>query len=298
MAEGGEKLLLFGGLPHEYLEGWEITSDLKLAEEKLGVRFEGVPTVELATRFKELGDSERAKAKEVAERLVKASSKHRRAKPPVGAEIEEATKLYVAMKGILEERGGDAVTIVCSPWIRGSDMPVPCVALTLLQEDGTPAACQGDTDALLTMVMFKRASGLASFMGGAMKAGGHLGVSHCVLSRQMLGTMTPQQSYYISDYHGRKNSPTIHTAIPKGTPVTVARLTHNLKNLILTSGRVVGDQDLKDRCRNTVVVEVKDRATVLRAVKGIQQHLVVACGDLRNAMTALAKEAGIGVIAV
>ncbi len=123
-------------------------------------------------------------------------------------------------------------------------------------------------------------------------------MNHCVLSRQMLGRMTPQQSYYISDYHGRKNSPTIHTAIPKGTPVTVARLTCNLENLIVASGNVVRDQDLKDRCRNTVVVEVKDRARVLRAVKGIQQHLVVACGDLINAMTTLAKEAGIGVIAV
>jgi len=110
--------------------------------------------------------------------------------------------------------------------------------------------------------------------------------------------MTPQQTYYISDYHSRKNSPTIHTAIPRGTPVTVARLTRNLENLILTLGRVVGDHDLKDRCRNTVVVEVEDLERVLRAVKGIQQHLVVACGDLGNAATALAKEAGIGVIAV
>jgi hypothetical protein len=49
MVGGGEKLLLFGGLPHEYLKGWEITSDIKLSEEKLGVRFEEVPTEELAS---------------------------------------------------------------------------------------------------------------------------------------------------------------------------------------------------------------------------------------------------------
>jgi L-fucose isomerase-like protein len=298
MVDGGEKLLLFGGLPHEYLKGWEITSDIKLAEEKLGVRFEEVPTEELATRCEELGASEQGKARELAKQLINGAGKDRRAKPLAEAEIEKATRLYLAMKGIVQERGADAVTIVCSPWIRGSDMPVPCVALTLLQEEGIPAACQGDIDALLTMILFKRASGLASFMGGAIKAGGHLGVNHCVLSRRMLGTMTPQQPYYLGDYHGRKNSPTIHTGIPKGTPVTVARLNRNLENLILASGRAVGDQDLKDRCRNTIVIEVKDRARVLRAVKGIQQHLVVACGDLRNAMTTLAKEAGIGVIAV
>jgi len=152
MADGGEKLLLFGGLPHEYLRGSEITSDLKLAEEKLGVRFEEVSTEDLATRYKGLDDSELTKAKELAKQLMNEASKHRGAKPLAQAEIEEATKLYVAMKDILEERGADAVTIVCSPWIRGAESPVPCIALTLLQEEGIPAACQGDIDAFLTMV--------------------------------------------------------------------------------------------------------------------------------------------------
>ena len=152
MADGGEKLLLFGGLPHEYLRGSEITSDLKLAEEKLGVRFEEVSTEDLATRYKGLDDSELTKAKELAKQLMNEASKHRRAKALAQAEIEEATKLYVAMKDILEERGADAVTIVCSPWIRGAESPVPCIALTLLQEEGIPAACQGDIDAFLTMV--------------------------------------------------------------------------------------------------------------------------------------------------
>jgi len=39
---------------------------------------------------------------------------------------------------------------------------VPCVALMLFQEQGIPTACQGDIDALLTMVLFKRVAGRSS----------------------------------------------------------------------------------------------------------------------------------------
>lgn len=298
MSDGGEKLLLFGGLPHRYLEEWEITRDLKLAEKILNVRFEDVPTEKLLARYSGLDDSERATVRELASQLVQNATKDRRAKLLVNEEIEKATRLYVAMQGILEKRAADVATITCGPWIRGASHTVPCVALTLLQEDGIPAACQGDIDALLTMVLFKRASGRTSFMGGAIKARGHLGVNHCVLSRQMLGPTAPRQPYYLSDYHGRKHSPTIHTTIPKGHAVTVARLTRNLENLILTSGKVVENLNLKDRCRNTLVIEVEDRLKVLKAVKGIQQHLVVASGDLRTPMGKLATEAGIRVTAL
>lgn len=295
MSDGGEKMLLFGGLPHQYLEELEITSDLKHAEKKLGLRFEEVPTEKLLARYSGLDDIEQTTARELTRQLVQNATKNRRAKLLANEEIEKAARLYVAMKDIIEEQAADAATIVCSPWIRSADHACPCVALTLLQEDGIPAACQGDIDALLTMILFKRASGRTSFMGGAIKARGHLGVNHCVLSRQILGPTATRQPYYLSDYHGRKNSPTLHTIISKGSLVTVARLSRNLENLILTSGKVIDHLDLKDRCRNTVVIEVEDRLKVLKAVKGIQQHLVVAWGNLKKPMATLAKEAGIRV---
>lgn len=298
MVQSGETLLLFGGLSRYYLQGWEITANLKIAEEKLGVRFVTVPTGELLSKYQSLDNTEMARAKELAEQLKRKASKDQRAKLLAKEELEKATGLYVAMLSYVEKYAADAVTIVCSPWIRGTEVTVPCIALTLLQEEGVPAACQGDIDALLTMVLFKRLSGLASFMGGGIKASGALGVSHCVLSRKMCGPEMPMQPYYISDYHGRKNSPTIHTEIPKGETVTLARLTRNLEGLILTSGVVIGSQDQKNRCRNTVVIKVKDRDKLLKTVKGIQQHFVVSCGDQRKALTMLARRAGIKVIDV
>jgi hypothetical protein len=135
-------------------------------------------------------------------------------------------------------------------------------------------------------------------MGNNFAVSGELGVGHCVLPRNLCDLTTSLQPYYLSDYHGRKQSPTIHTTIPPGQVVTIARLTRNLENMILSQGELVESLDLRNRCRYTLIIHVDDSARVLVAMKGLQQHLVIACGDHTKAMTTQAKIAGINVIAI
>lgn len=297
-----ETLLLFGGVPSNYLEEWEITDDLELAESKLGVRFETVPTNVLASRYHALDEGARTEASQLAQDLIANASPQGKAgmpsdvpPPPLPEEIAKATGLYVAMRQFVAAHDADAVTIACGPWIRGEDLPVPCMALMLFQEQGLPAACQGDIDALLTMVLFKRATGWTSFMGGAVEAQGHLGLSHCVLCRTMPGP-DREQAYVISNYHGRKESPTIWVDVPVGETVTVARLTHNLERLLLFKAPVVANEAGNARCRNTLVVDVPDRDRVFQAVKGHQNHYVAAFGDHTRALTEMAANRDIQVV--
>ena len=287
-------LLLFGGVPHEYLQRWEITSNLAVAEDKLGVQFKEITTENLLTRTHNLTDPEKEKAKQLTNHLRNNAAQRAQGAALSEEEIQKATELYVAMKSYVDHEDATAVTIVCRQWIQEPSYPTPCVALMLLQEDGVPAACQGDIDALLTMVLFKRASGVMSYMGNNFEVAGELGVGHCVLPRTLChpGSLQP---YYLGDYHGRKPSPTIHTSIPPGHVVTIARLTRNLETLILSRGSIIESLDLRDRCRNTLVIHVDDPARVLGAMKGLQQHLVVACGDHTKAMTTHAQRAGIPV---
>jgi L-fucose isomerase-like protein len=288
--------LLFGAIPHTYLSEWQITSDFALIERTLGVRLDQVPHEELVARYADLAAQEQARAAALTEDLIAGETRDRRAKPVAVSDVERAARLYLAMRHFVQERDATALTVNCRPFFQGVDMPTPCVALTFFNDEGLPAACQGDLDALLTMIMFKRASGLPSYMGGPIRDSGHLGVCHCVLSRRMCGPGAPQQPYYLSDYHGRKAGPTIHADLPAGQVVTVARLTQNLESLLLMRGTAAASHDSNHRCRNTIAVKGPDRSAVLRAVKGVQSHLVLACGDHVEAMSALAGEAGIEVI--
>ncbi|MFW6108260.1 MAG: hypothetical protein ACOC8D_00450 [bacterium] len=293
---GLRRALLVGGVPQKYLAEWGITSDLGLVERTLGVRIETVALEEFLARREALSAAERERARCLAEDLV-AGAADADVEPPEGEAMLDATRLHVALRAMMAERGADAVSTICGV-IREATGVVPCVALMLLQEEGVPAACQGDIDALLTMVMLKRATGWISFMGGGFGEGGRLLVNHCVLSRRMAGADAPLQPYYLGRYHNRLNSPTVHTDPPTGQPVTVARLTRNLEGLLLASGTLVATDDPPDRCRNTLVIDLADPARLLDRVRGHQNHVVIALGDHTEALGRAADAAGIPVIAV
>ena len=70
----------------------------------------------------------------------------------------------------------------------------------------------------------------------------------------------------------------------------------NNQSLLLMRGTVVASHDSNHRCRNTVAVAGPDRSAVLKAVKGVQTHLILACGDHAAALATLADEVGIKVV--
>jgi L-fucose isomerase-like protein len=286
-----EKALLFGGVPHHYLTEWEITSDFDLVKARLDIDLEVVPQEEFRARYDGLSEKEDERACAVAAHLIGNADQKDRPRPG-DLEVYKAARVYVAMRAIMADRRADAATILCGLW---NYDPLPCVALTLVQDEGIPAACQGDIDALLTMMLFKRVTHWISFMGGAWNREGKLTVSHCVLSRKMAGPDAPMQSYYFGDYHGRHNSPTVHTDMPAGTTVTIARVTRNLEKLLLAPGTVIKSLDPDKGCRNTLMIAVADPPRLLSGIKGVQNHLVVAQGDHADAMASLAQNAGIEV---
>ena len=272
-----DRALLLGGVPYQYLEEWAITSDFARVERTLGVRVEVVPVEELVARYEGLRDDKRAEAAALARALVGGAAQTD-AQQPDDEAMQKATQLHAAIQAIASERGAVAVTTHCGT-IRNAAGAVPCVALMLLQDEGIPAACQGDIDALLTMILFKRVAGAVSFMGGGFLENGRLTVSHCVLSRWMAGADAPLQPYYLATYHDRFNSPTVHTDLARGLPVTIARLTCNLEGLLLSTGTLAETRDVRGRCRNTLAIDAPDPARLLAQVRGHQNHLVVALGD-------------------
>lgn len=296
LANAAERVALFGGVPHAYLDEWAITSDFGLVERRLGVRIDVVPLEELLARYEGLSEAEQDRATALAEGLV-AGADETEADQPDAEAVVKAMRLCLAIQAIVDDREADAATTHCGT-IRNATGAVPCVALMMLQDEGIPAACQGDIDALLTMMLLERATGWISFMGGGFHENGRLLVNHCVLSRRMAGADAPLQPYYLGRYHDRFNSPTVHTIPEPGQPVTVARLTRNLEGLLLTSGTLVECIDPPDRCRNTLVIDVADPARLLAQVQGHQNHLVVALGDHAAGLARLCREAGIEVIAV
>jgi L-fucose isomerase-like protein len=286
------KLLILGELPRDYLREWNITEDLKRAQQRLGVELEEVPVEHVIGALDALEEPDHRTAGERAQEVAQGAQRSE----AVPERLRRAAEFYMAMRRLLRERGADGVTVNCAAWKCDRRRPLPCVGLMLLQEQGVPAVCQGDMDAFLTAALFHRAGAWPTYIGGPHPAGdGVVDVSHCVLPRTMADPDGPPEPYYVADYHGNGWGCTVHTRVPEGTPVTVARLTRGLDALLLGAGTVAGNADRDDRCRNTVYVRMDGAAALLKALRGHQQHLVVACGDCRTAVAAQARERGIDV---
>ena len=288
-----DQIVIFGSIPQAYFDQWEITSNLTLIEHKLDVHFVEIQTETLIKRMQHPTPSDRETIQRFTQQLITQADPNSQKVSLDEAAIADAVKLYVAMKHFMDKYEASAVTIVCRPWVQNVEITTPCIALMLFQEAGVPAACQGDLNALLTMVLFKRAAGVMSVMGNNFEVEGQLGIGHCVLSRRFCASAETLNPYYISDYHKRQPSPTVHAKPQMDQVVTMARFRQNLERLILISGVLVENRDLPGRCRNTLVIQVKDTNKVIDMMKGVQQHLVVACGDHQQALTDYVQARGI-----
>ena len=300
-----EKALILGGIPGRYHTACDISSEAEfdVIKEKMGVTFTLVALDTIFEAYRELPADKRKEARAIADDLIKGATQVKGLKQLDDSAVEKSARFYVAVRSLIEKEGASSATITCGPYIRDPEMPTPCMTLGLLQENGIPAACQVDIDALLTMVLFKRLGNMPSFMGNTFARDERLVVQHCVTCRKMRGFDKNLYDYSISDYHGRKDTPTIHAFLPEGETVTVARLTRGLEDLILTTGTLADCMDANispehpARCRNAFIIKTDGLADIMRIVgRRSQYHMVVAYGDHTESLSEFCREKGIGVL--
>ena len=290
-----EKVLLFGQCRPGFLSQNQITSNFDKIYDKLGIRIERIKRDDLIARYKSLNEQESDEAKTLTETLITGAEQKGRPCPGT-TDILKGVRFYIAVRNMMAEHQADAANIVCSQF-RAGDMPTPCVALTFLLDQGVPSVCQGDHDALSTIILLKRSIDRIGFMGNANVWNKQLVLTHCVLPRTMKGQES-QQPYYLGNHHGRRPGPTIHTDLLPGEPVTIARLTRNLDKLIITEGTVIGSFDRRGGCRNTLLIRIRNLPRLMSFIKGSQYHLVAACGHHARDLSAQAAKADIKVTAI
>ena len=82
---------------------------------------------------------------------------------PSCADMIEAAKAYLAIKSICTEERLDALTIRCFDIVKACGT-TSCLALSLLNDEGIVAGCEGDMQTLLSMLLAKRLCGEVAFM--------------------------------------------------------------------------------------------------------------------------------------
>ena len=138
---------------------WLIASgvDRDFLHQHYGIEIIDIDLQRLIDGIKTVPQTEAVK---VAQDMVKRA---KAVKEPTDADMVEAAKAYLAIKGICQEERLDAMTIRCFDIVKACGT-TSCLALALLNDEGIVAGCEGDIQTLMSMFLVKRLCGEVAFM--------------------------------------------------------------------------------------------------------------------------------------
>jgi len=169
---------------------------------------------------------------------------------------------------------------------------MPCLTLTLINDDGYMAYCEGDFVAIPAHILTHYICGNPTyFCNPTFPHKGRMMFAHCTAPRRMDGKkLEPVDlvTHYESD-HGAAT----HVHFPKGQLVTVVKPDFEARKWLAFTGSVVGTPFV-DTCRAQVDLELNaDTVDVLKNLRGF--HCVLAYGDHTRQVAYAASKVGIEV---
>ena len=203
-------------------------------------------------------------------------------------DIEKSLDFYFATLASMEKYHCNAFTIEChelcsslNPWNRRF---TPCLTHALLKDQGLPAACEGDVNALMAMMLEMYVSDKSVYMGNPFfnKKENTLRLKHSNCSLKMNGFNTANTPYDIHSFAESGFGVTLRHDFKqyKGMPCTVARFDPSGMKLLLTKGDLltgIGNEGFG--CEQSVTLEVPDCYEFWRSSQNYGHHFSLVYGD-------------------
>ncbi len=186
---------------------------------------------------------------------------------PSQEDVFKAARASLTLDQLIAEYRVDGLCVgTCMGWLsRG----FPCLGFSRLNDRGIPAACDGDMDCLLTMLIFQHALNRAGFLGNAggvdtAKNAFHL--SHCSAPLKMEGPAGPKAPYLLRRHAEVRGGAVTEVHYRIGQEITFVKLVH-LDTLLVFTGKIIEVPKVpkgEERgCRTELVAEVQDADRLL-----------------------------------
>ena len=160
---------------------WLIASDVdrEVLRSRYGVEVVDVPLETVVARYEGV-------AAERVEALAEAYLAHVAfVTEPARADIARSLRLYAALRDLCAAERVCALTVRCFDLVARLGATA-CVALSMLNDEGVVAGCEGDMQALLTMLLARRLLRAPAFMANPSRAAARATVlAHCTVPRSM-----------------------------------------------------------------------------------------------------------------
>ena len=236
--------------------------------DKLGLRMEEVPMEELLA---EIGKAEGESAPSEQEMASE-----------VRAAYPGAVKVYKALKVLVERHRLDAFTLRCFDLLTTVGN-TGCLALSCFNSEGVPASCEGDVPALVSMMVSNALTGVSGFQANPAQIDvetGRILFAHCTIPFNMV------EDWQFDTHFESGIGVGIHGVFPEG-PVTVFKVSGDLKRHFIAEGELLGNQYENNLCRTQVIVELAPDAARYFLTDPIGNHHIIIPGHVRDVLEEL-----------
>jgi len=180
---------------------------------------------------------------------------------PNKEDISKAARVSVAIQNLMEQQRAQGLAIrTCMGWLSKG---FPCLGFARLRDKGIPAACEGDMDSLLTMLLFQYMIDRPGFQGNATfdTSRNALWTAHCTAPLKMDGPDGAEAPYLLrghSEIEGSGCVPEVQYRL--GETITRTKLI-NLDTILASTGKIIEVPEKSVHgCRTQIVTEVNDAA--------------------------------------
>jgi L-fucose isomerase-like protein len=213
--------------------------------------------------------------KQIQPPLDSLTLKAREVLEPSKTELEDAVRIYLAIRQLVDKFDLNAITVRCFDLV-SQLKTTGCFALAQLNDEGVIAGCEGDLCSTMTMLWVSKRLNRTSWMANPAEI--HLGhnslwLTHCTIPMSLV------EDYQLRSHFESGLGLAIQGEMPRG-PVTLVRIGGKmLEKLWLAEGEVLQSGFAENLCRTQIEVHLSKGYYVgelLRAPLG--NHLVLVPG--------------------
>lgn len=191
-------------------------------------------------------------------------------------EIEKALKLHKAINKIKEEYNLNGLTIRCFDLL-GTLKTTACMSLSLFNQDGIVATCEGDVPTMISMHILNKITNQVGFQANPSRIDiekKRMIFAHCTLPLNMIDN-------YKLDTHFESGIGVAIKGYLKEEKITIFKLSKNLKDYYITTGTIIRNLEESNLCRTQIEVNIDDDIEYFLN-RPYGNHHVIIYGDYKK----------------
>lgn len=232
------------GAPSSWLVASNV--DYLLSKRRWGIEYTDISLDRVYKYYNQITDDE------VGEACAAFAGKALACREASPEDLIKAMRLYRAIKRIVEEEKLSALTLSCFKLIEQIGT-TGCLALSLLNDDGIIAGCEGDLQSIFTQLAVKVLTGKASFMANPSMINAR--TNEIVLAHCTVGIAQTEQ-YIIRNHFETEIGIGIQGILPTGHVTIVKCGGECLDEYYLSTGTLTENTNYINMCRTQVRIKM------------------------------------------